>query len=272
MSRAKKAQKVYPAGTKFRSWSLLTSKKEHEYTIRRWVEYPDGIKKFERLPKKQYEDLLGKPKALGDFVVRLNGKDPTEERALAKAAFKHAYINSELLQDYLENYLSLHIPNKKDAKSLFAYLTKYGLTFFIEKLGLVDPISWHKQQYVWGKYLLNKDKTGIEDTKRIFKNGEIKSAKVLKYTVNEMNRFMKYLHLKRPVEVVVLSFEPLTKATLKEHEVQLNLLQSLDENLNVILDKIPENDNFRFAFHDKIFKKSELRKVLRGYFSKQGIN
>ncbi|MBP9681176.1 MAG: hypothetical protein KBD76_07205 [Bacteriovorax sp.] len=25
MSRAKKAQKVYPAGTKFRSWSLLTS-------------------------------------------------------------------------------------------------------------------------------------------------------------------------------------------------------------------------------------------------------
>lgn len=212
--------KVYPANTVFKSWSLFFLSNEKSYAIRRWVHFPDGTKKFERLPIEKYRDLLSKPKELQDFVIRLNGKDPSEERALAKAQFKHAYINSELLKDYLENYLSLHIPNKKDAKSLFAYLTKYGLTFFIDKLGLVNPIEWHKQQYVWGKYLLNKEDSNLKDGKRIFKKGEIKSAKVLKYTVNEMNRFIKYLHLKRPLEISILNFEPLTKATLKEHEAR----------------------------------------------------
>lgn len=71
-----------------------------------------------------------------------------------------------------------------------------------------------------------------------------------------------------------IKFSPIVKFTVghSEFSVQLNLLHSLDENINAILEKIPENDNFRFAFHDKVLKKSELRKVLKEYLPKLGAN
>ncbi len=208
----------YPNGTRFTAWSLV--KDGDKQAIRRWATLPDGTQKFERFPLKKYEHIRGNKRELEDFVIRLNGKDPRVERIKSMLAFKHAYISDDLMDDYRENYLFQQIPTRKDALSMFQYLNKYCLEFFISKSDLKNPLDWHRHQHVWGKYLLNKKDDDLDSEKLIFNPGEIKSAKVIRYTVNELNRFMKYLHLKRPDEVPALTFEPISRAAYKEHEAR----------------------------------------------------
>lgn len=210
------------AKTHHQNWFI--AKDGNKLVVRRHVYKADGTKGSERYPALKYAHLSTK-RELEDFVIRLNGKDPTVERIKAKLSFKHAYISPELMDDYRENYLYQQIPTLKDAQSMYGYLDKYALNFFIEKLGLKNPLEWHRHQNVWGRYLLNKGE--LETNKLIFEPNEIKSAKLIRMTVNELNRFMKYLHLKRPDEVAALTFDPISKAAYKEHEAR----RKLDNNL-----------------------------------------
>ncbi len=161
-----------------------------------------------RYPLNKYKDLIDK-RELEDLVIRLNGKDPVEERARGPVEFKHAFINSNLLDDY-KLYLESQIPTKKDAGTMLGYLMK-TLNYFIGVLNLSNPSDWHKRQHIWAKHLLS--------TKY--------SKKTLKSIVYELNRFIKYLHQQRPEEVIPLKFEPLSKATLKLHEAKRTPRQNM---------------------------------------------
>lgn len=222
-----KKPKEYPEGTRICPWIITVdgSKK----SIRRWVYFADGKKAFERFPLVRYLPIRSDEKELQNFIIRLNGFDPKVERLRKKVTFKHAFISDELLSDYAENYLSTHIPNKKDAGTLFAYLKNYALNFFINRMQLANPLEWHRNQHVWGRYLLNRDST-LDPKLQIFDSNEIRSAKVLKYTVNELNRFMKYLHLRRPDEIPVLTFDPLSRASFREHDARRRMTTSVHQS------------------------------------------
>jgi integrase len=222
--------KTYPKDSQFEAWFL--AKEAGSYTIRRFVNrYGDGKRiGSQRLPLQKFRHLLDNPKELADFVVRLNGKDPVAERAKGAAEFRHAYVSEELLTDYVQNYLLQQIPTKKDAGTMYRYLRSYALRFFLLKMKVMNPIDWHRNQNVWGKYLLNREEDKLDDALRLFEPNELRSAKVLRQIVNEMNRFMRYLHLKRPDEVPQLTFAPLTRAALKEHEGRRRLYSQVHQS------------------------------------------
>lgn len=211
------AKKSYPDGTRVCPWILTQDGEKH--SIRRWIYLPNGKKSFERFSAKRYEHIRELLKELQDYVVRLNGFDPKVERLKTKVSFKHAFISDALLTEYAETYLAAHIPNRKDAKTLFGYLKGYALNFFISQMHLASPLEWHRHQHTWGKYLLNRDEKGMDPALRIFQPGEIFSAKVLRYTVSELNRFMN-LHLKRPDEIPLLTFDPISRAAYKKHDAR----------------------------------------------------
>lgn len=188
------------------------------YSIRRIVGTGKS-KKHERFPKKKYRHIKDLEE-LRDFVIRLNGKDPRIERIKGKLEFRHAFINEEMLDKYYE-YLRTQIPNERDASTLFQYLKKYALGFFIQKLDMANPLDWHQHQHIWSKYLLNRA-DDLKDEWRIFEKDRIVSSKVLKYIVNEMNRFCRFLHNQKP-DIPALTFEPLSKAALKDHKARRKL-------------------------------------------------
>lgn len=246
--------KTYPEGTKLLQWFL--AKEREKMIVRRHVILPDGKRSFERFPVNRYSHLTSK-RDLEDFVIRLNGKDPAIERIKAKLSFKHAFISPDFMDDYRENYLFQQVPTQKDAQSMYGYLEHYALRFFIEQLGLKNPLEWHRHQNILGRYLLNKPDDTLEAEKLIFPNGTIKSAKLIRMTINELNRFMRYLHLKRPDEVPPLKFEPISRAAFKEHEARRKLLGEgrvsryvKPEHYKKIVDALEEQKiSWRFAVY-----------------------
>lgn len=197
----------------FNDWYI--TQEDDFYSIRRAYKLK-GKRKYQRFPRNKYSHIQ-EYSALKDFVIRLNGKNPNAERIKGKLEFRHAFINEPLMDSYLV-YLRTQIPNQKDASTMFNYLRHYALGFFIEKMGISNPLLWHKNQHIWSKYLLNKDHD-LEDELRIFEKDRIVSSKVLKYIVNEMNRFCKFLHNQKP-DIPALTFEPLSKAALKDHKAR----------------------------------------------------
>ena len=186
------------------------------YSIKKMVTKANGKRSSKRYPKAKYSHItnLGQ---LKDFVIRLNGKDPRAERIKAKLDFNHAFIDENLMSEYFE-YLKTQIPSEKDSGTLYSYLKRYALNFFIGKMDLANPIEWHQHQHIWAKYLLNRDK-GLKSNLRIFEKDRIVSAKVIKSIINELNRFSKFLHNQKP-DIPALHFEPLSKAALKEHKAR----------------------------------------------------
>ena len=250
--------KSWPPGTTFDEWSIgkdNTPRLKVKVNVRRWVHLPDGSKKLERLPPVQYRHVADNETELSRFVVRLNGHDPDEDRALARYAYNTAFLSPELLRDYAETHLSTQVPNQRDARALFSYLNRYGLNFFVNKLRLANPLDWHREQGRWAKYLLNKPNDDLEDDKRIFGAGEIMSAKVLRQIVNEMNRLLSYLHQQRPGEVPPLLLDPLSRAALKDHDARRKLVCEIAEtkyikpdHLDAIFAEMTRRDvKWRFA-------------------------
>lgn len=222
-------EKNYPPGSQPQNWFLYydPTKGVEGLRIKRHVLLPTGRKTTERLPIKQYRHLLADETELRRFVIRLNGHDPDEVAAKARYEYKHAFISSALLREYREQHLALQIPTAKDAGTMFRYLNEYGLRFFIDKLRLADPLDWHREQDTWAHTLLNKP--GDHIANRIFPEGDLKASKVLRQIVYEMNRFLKYLHKKRPREVLSLELDPFTKAVLKDHEARRKLVCEVAE-------------------------------------------
>jgi integrase len=203
----------YPTGTKISAWFLETPKKEKP-RIRREIRTPENQRKTENYPLKKFSHLLGDISELKDFVIRLNGKDPRIVRIQNRLEFEHAFIRPDFLDEYQNIYLRRYIPSEAQAKKLVFYLRTYFLNYFVGRLNLANPIEWKREEASWGVALINKQ---AKNQPCVFDDGKNRSAKVIKTIIYEANRFMRYVHSKRP-DIAPIVFEPLSKAILKDHE------------------------------------------------------
>lgn len=201
----------YPKGTKFNPWTLNRQRQRgvERWAIWRWVKLPDGKAKLERLPVSKYKLIRENETELRKLVVRLNDQVSREDRAKEKIQIRHAFIDTALLDEY-RDYLIVQIPSKAKATTNYYYLVKYFLNFFINELQMNDPLQWHSvHETKWAKYLVSNNVPASADTK--------------KHIVASANRFMAWLHKKRPSEVPPLVFKPLTASKYKEIEAQRKL-------------------------------------------------
>jgi hypothetical protein len=200
--------KNYPKGTKFNDWKLKreNQKGAERFIVVRWVRYPDGTATLERLPVAEYRKIRNNELEMRKLVLRLNDRVSREDRAVQAVELRHAFIDTALLDEFRE-YLLAQIPSRNNATTAYYYLTNYFLNFFINQLKMNDPLQWHEvHETKWAKYLLGPDVPGSAHSKRII--------------IATANRFMHWLHKKRPTEVPPLEFKPFTRARFKEIEAK----------------------------------------------------
>lgn len=216
---------MYPTGTRFNDWCVVSEKrgKKHVACVRRWVIYPPGPdgksrKEFERYtPTSAYKDIRDNPIALQDFVIRLNNRLPAAERTKRAVEIKHAFNRPALVEDFISN-LKSNI-TERDATVLGNYLKKYCLQFFTVKLGLPDPLQWHKQQSIWAQALLNDfsrdeiSRRGPEGIAalRMWPEHTIPADSTLKKIVQVTNEYLSWLHQQRPEEYPPLTMRPIKR-------------------------------------------------------------
>ena len=226
----------YPKGTRFNHWLINQENQKgiERSVIKRWVYYPDGSKKLERLPTSKYRSFRDDEAELQKFVIRLNEQIDPEQRTKAVVEIKHAFISPELLDQY-KDFLLIQIPNRAKATNEYHYLVTYFLNFFIGKLGLANPLDWHLcHKTRWATYLVSKEAPSSGSTKKAI--------------VAAANRFILWLHERRPGEVPPLKFTPLSKAKYKEIEAKRILNKEAretkmikDEHWAIIRTKLPDS-------------------------------
>lgn len=225
MSSVKKEKYPIPEDGIAGQWFISADNGTH--CIRRKIKLPDKVM-YQRANRSDYEryltayserelDFYAKnpgeehklPRAFEDYVVRLNGKDPEAERIKKLVQYNHSWINDDFLQAYKQEILYTSMQDRKNADTLFNYLTRYALNWFLTKKKALTVQSWKHFEKEWGMYLLNlpDDQGRMEDSLRIFsdeaddhnlkpKDRQL-SAKVLKYVMFEINRFIRYVYSKR---------------------------------------------------------------------------
>lgn len=185
-------------------WKLYREKQKGgvtRFVIKRW----NGAQPI-RLPTNKYELIRNNEEELKKLVLRLNNTLPKGQRVRELIAINHAFISPDLLEEYRQ-LLLIQVPTRDRALTEFYYLVTYFLNFFINDMRLANPLEWHiHHKTVWAQYLASKKVP--------------KSASAKKTIVSAANRFMIFLHEKRPTEVPPLKFVPLTKAKYKELEAR----------------------------------------------------
>lgn len=203
----------YPKGTKFQAWCMYTETQRGvpRPVIKRWVEYPTGTKRCERLPVIKYAPMRDNPGELANFLIRLNAEHRKELAAKSAVQIKHAYINDSLLERY-QNRRHLEVPSKDRVSTEMHYLRRHFLNFFLGLMNLTKPEEWYRcHRDEWATYLLtDRDVPVAPATKR-----EI---------IQAANRFMAWLHEERPAEVPELTFRPISKERFKD----LNARREID--------------------------------------------
>jgi integrase len=178
--------------------------------IKRKIRAADGRILFERRPRDEYRLFLFDNDQLSKYIIRLNGRDLAEEQAKELWQISNAFIDSQMLKEF---YLSLKLQtsDEVEALKLFRYFRKYFINFF-HKFS-EDPLIWHKNQEKWAMALLNTD--DCPEDYRLFSKGTLKSTRVLKTIISTANKFMKFLHKKRPETTKELVFAPLSTANYR---------------------------------------------------------
>lgn len=152
-----------------------------------------------RHPIQEYRLIRDDKEKLEEYVKRLNA--PHELRTWV--SYKHAFINDALLNEYL-TYLTNLNSIDKTARQEYSYLRRYVIHCFVDKLGLIDPKDWfNKADTQWAAYLL-KEAPASKKTRRDI--------------INAANRFLGWMHRRRPNEVPNRKLEPLTRRKLDEEE------------------------------------------------------
>lgn len=202
--------KKYPEGSKFTVY--YSAKEGNGYCIRRTVTLPNGLQSQVRLPKSQYNHLKTLEE-IEKFVLRINGRE--NRKAIQQIELKLAYLPTSILEDFREMLYS-EIPNQKDARNHYKNLHRYCLKFFVEHLGLNDPLDWKVNEHKWGMALLCEH----SDVKLY---SEKRAVKTIKEVLQTANRFMAYLHKRVPKEIPFIKLEPISKAKFKDYHAKLNL-------------------------------------------------
>ncbi|HYX38926.1 MAG TPA: site-specific integrase [Oligoflexus sp.] len=201
--------------TDIRPWYVHDDKtiKPLGIAISRWYrDVVTGRQRRQRLPTKYLRALVKSDEDAKNLVLRLNGKDPKEEAARLRYQERVAWISPELMRSY-ESKVRNNYTSEKDFATVMNYLHKYVLDFFVNRLKEPDVRMWKVSQDLWGTYLLNKD-VAEDDPLRIMEPGKLFSKKVLKYIINEANRFLRFVHNQMPLEVPFIKLEPLDKMAL----------------------------------------------------------
>lgn len=187
---------------KTQNWSLVVDRYVEAapvYSIRRWS---NG--KLERYPAAKYRKLQGKLDELQALVARLNYS--AERAAKEKAAIRSAFLPPEFLAEY-QVWLQTQVPREKGARQEYSYLHRYFLTPFVNLWNMDSPQEWaENSETKWARYLLGADVPAASKTKRDI--------------INAANRFLRYLHKKRPDEVPLLELEPLSPAKFDSLDAQ----------------------------------------------------
>lgn len=153
-------------------------------------------KTFQRLPRKIYGHLA--KEELEKLITRLNFNQDREKRMRERFKIESAFLSATLLEEFYEQ-LDAEIPTKSIVKLRYSHLRREFLDYFLKKDP--NPVNWHRHhQAEWCNYLLEKKR----------------SPSTLKQIVGVSNRFMKFLHKKRPDEVPMMVFTPISKARMKK--------------------------------------------------------
>lgn len=182
---------------------FIAKEGKNRFSIRRSETLSDGRRVQPRYPREKYKHIETDFNELEDFVRRLNQDAFKPEIAWEKVLNKHAFISPKLLGEFHE-YLNLNIPSQNYASGVYGYVVNHFLKFFMEQQKLSNPTDWHKiHKTEWVKYL----------------NKTIKAPKTKRAIVQASNRFIAWLHEKKP-DIPKLVFEPFSRTmynTLKSY-------------------------------------------------------
>lgn len=195
----------YPKGTKAQAWSLFyeSQKGIRRPVVRRWVTYPSGQKKCERLPTAKYAHFRGKPEELAKFVLRMNEELRKEQAAKTAAAVKHAFIDEALYERY-RKLRSLEVPSQDRVSTELHYIKVHFVNFFVGRQNLPSPRDWHRvHREVWAEYLLLDPEVP-------------KAPATLREIIQSANRFMGWVREQRPDEIPEAKFRPISKDRFRE--------------------------------------------------------
>jgi integrase len=182
-------------------WGLTTEKQRgvERFVIKRWN---PRLARPERLAVTEYQHIRDDENELRAYIKRLNAP----LAAKTKVDFKHAFIDDELLSEYLE-FLQTKISTQSVALTQFNYLKKYVLDFFIGQMDLMNPNDWYAASKTkWAQFLLNHD--------------VVRAAKTKRDVVIEANRFLGWLAERREGEIKFKRLEPFTRKRLQSVEAQ----------------------------------------------------
>ncbi len=207
----------YLKGTTFQAWCLYTETQKNGVrrpVIKRWVTYPSGHKKCERLPTAQYAHFRSHPEKMSSFLLRLNADHRAQEVAKKSVAVKHAYIDDELLERYRRQRAQA-VPSKDRVSTELYYVKTHFIRFFVAQLNLNRPQDWYRvHKDAWADYLLNDPRVP-------------KAPATKREIIQSANRFMAWLHEERPTEVPELVFTPISTARFRD----LNARRAIDPNV-----------------------------------------
>jgi integrase len=199
-------------------WEL--KRQGNRWYIKQPVLKDDGKMSSKTYPSKKLREIRDNEDELRALVIRLNAALDVINRTKEAVELKHAFINDAMLDAWEKERRLVTERANVERK----YIRRYFLNFFIGKLNLPNPVDWyciHKSE--WAAYLLSD---------------EVPQAPVTKLDIVQCaNRFMVWLHEKRPLEVPEMEFKPIGKAKWKT----LKAAWTLNED-RLIHKYIPDTD------------------------------
>lgn len=199
--------------------------------MRRWGLYCDRghwvIRRgLERMPASRYGQFRHDEVRLRAFVKSLNAPS----RAVEAVEWKHAQISPQVLDDYYD-WLLLQVPNQANAKYEHQNVKIYFLNYFVGQLNLLHPYEWHQAcDTRWAKHLLTLNL----------------APRTLWVIIQAANRFVRWMHKRRPEFMPNLNFEPFSKAARRKMDADYELNNSRhrrtyirDVDWEVVVSKLP---------------------------------
>lgn len=214
---------------RFYPWEL--KRQGNRWYIKQPVLKDDGKMSSRTYPSRKLRGIRDNEEELRSLVVRLNAELKAVSRAKEKVELKHAYINDALL-DTWEKERRLETDRAGVERK---YIRRYFLNFFVARLDLPNPVDWHKvHKSAWATYLLSDETPQAPSTKLDI--------------VQCANRFMAWLHEKRPLEVPELEFKPIgrnkwktLRAAWKLNSERLEHKLIPDKDWEEIVKKLPQS-------------------------------